>query len=530
MNNLLSARISKLVYRPQPSETGLAALGAFDKILLLLRNLYDYMDSENDGKTMLQQIKLRMTHNGKSGFLTLDAAHPEDSRDQVRQKRWTVYYRIGHALEKLDGKIDVALEDISVAKSVSKSVIGMRLERIIGNTGIPSEISPLVYHEESQTDHIDHLSQEIATTVKTFKERSRTDAAHFREEGEAEAAQAGSLREKAQNLIRKDHAATRVVRTAAEAETRQIPEERQPSSAAAAAAPAKSPVAAVPPVQTAQAEPAAQTAETETAAFDLRAQAERLIRSDRRHGIQIARNTISETVAAAGTVSAQAESVKAEVAESVQIETPKVEATEPVQVETAKVKTVEPIQVETVNVEAAEPVQAEAAKIEVAEPVHAETAKVEAAEPVQAEAAKIAAVEPVQVETVKSEAAEPVQVETARIETVEPVQAEAAKIEAAEPVQVETAKIETVEPVQVETVKSEVAEPVQPAVQPDEEVERSVHNFTTRKGNTVKSIITRKGSSVSRINTAVRVETYPRGSMRAVKPIITSNVRFVSAK
>lgn len=479
MNNLLSARISKLVYRPQPSETGLAELGAFDKILLLLRNLYDYMDSENDSKTILQQIKLRMTHNGKSGFLTLDAARPEDSRDQIRQKRWTVYYRIGQALEKLDGKIDVALEDISVAKSVSKSVIGMRLERIIGNTGIPSEISPLVYHEEAQADHIDHLSQEIAATVKTFKERSRTDAAHFREEGEAEATQTSSLREKAQNLIRKDHAATRVVRTAAETQTRQIPEERQPAPAAAAAAPAKSPVAAIPPVQTAQTDPAAQTAETETAAFDLRAQTERLIRSDRRHGLQIARNTASETVAAADTASVQAESVKSE-------------TVTPVHTETAKIETVEPAQIETAEVEAAAPAQIKTAKAEVAEPV--------------------------QVETAKAEVAEPAQIETAKVEAAEPAQIETAEVEAAEPVQIETAKIETAE------------EPVQPTIQAEEETGRSVHNFTTRKGNTVKSIITRKGSSVSRINTAVRVETYPRGSMRAVKPIITSNVRFVNAK
>ena len=75
MNNALNAKLSKLIYALASDDLEyLSKAGAFDRLLLLVRELYRMLD-ETEG---LKQLVFRLYYGKHYGLIKLDAASPND--------------------------------------------------------------------------------------------------------------------------------------------------------------------------------------------------------------------------------------------------------------------------------------------------------------------------------------------------------------------------------------------------------------------------------------------------------------------
>ena len=96
MNNALNAKLSKLIYALASDDPEyLSKAGAFDRLLLLVRELYRMLD-ETEG---LKQLVFRLYYGKHYGLIKLDAASPNDDAGALRLKRWMVYSRIAERIE-----------------------------------------------------------------------------------------------------------------------------------------------------------------------------------------------------------------------------------------------------------------------------------------------------------------------------------------------------------------------------------------------------------------------------------------------
>ena len=90
MNNALNAKLSKLIYALASDDPEyLSKAGAFDRLLLLVREFYRMLD-ETEG---LKQLVFRLYYGKHYGLIKLDAASPNDDAGALRLKRWMVYSR-----------------------------------------------------------------------------------------------------------------------------------------------------------------------------------------------------------------------------------------------------------------------------------------------------------------------------------------------------------------------------------------------------------------------------------------------------
>ena len=96
MNNALNAKLSKLIYALASDDPEyLSKAGAFDRLLLLVRELYRMLD-ETEG---LKQLVLRLYYGKHYGLIKLNAASPNDDAGALRLKRWMVYSHLSVVLE-----------------------------------------------------------------------------------------------------------------------------------------------------------------------------------------------------------------------------------------------------------------------------------------------------------------------------------------------------------------------------------------------------------------------------------------------
>ena len=118
MNNALNAKLSKLIYALASDDPEyLAKAGAFDRSLLLVRELYRMLD-ETEG---LKQLVFRLYYGKHYGLIKLDAASPNDDAGALRLKRWMVYSRIAERIENCGKHLSVVLEDAVLENGADKS-------------------------------------------------------------------------------------------------------------------------------------------------------------------------------------------------------------------------------------------------------------------------------------------------------------------------------------------------------------------------------------------------------------------------
>lgn len=117
MNNTLNAKLSKLIYALASDDPNyLAKAGVFDRLLLLIRELYQMLD-DSEG---LNRLSLRLRYGKRYGMIALDAAAPGEDAGALRLKRWMVYSRIAERIVGCGNDLSVALDDMVVENEEAK--------------------------------------------------------------------------------------------------------------------------------------------------------------------------------------------------------------------------------------------------------------------------------------------------------------------------------------------------------------------------------------------------------------------------
>lgn len=140
MNNALNAKLSKLIYALASDDPEyLSKAGAFDRLLLLVREFYRMLD-ETEG---LKQLVFRLYYGKHYGLIKLDAASPNDDAGALRLKRWMVYSRIAERIENCGKHLSVVLEDAVLENGVDKSRYIEEANAIIERFGLARDEAAL---------------------------------------------------------------------------------------------------------------------------------------------------------------------------------------------------------------------------------------------------------------------------------------------------------------------------------------------------------------------------------------------------
>ncbi len=133
MNNTLNAKLSKLIYALASDDPNyLAKAGVFDRLLLLIRELYQMLD-DSEG---LKRLSLRLRYGKRYGMIALDAAAPGEDAGALRLKRWMVYSRIAERIVGCGNDLFVALDDMVVENEEAKQRYTDTANEIIRRFGL----------------------------------------------------------------------------------------------------------------------------------------------------------------------------------------------------------------------------------------------------------------------------------------------------------------------------------------------------------------------------------------------------------
>lgn len=133
MNNTLNAKLSKLIYALASDDPNyLAKAGVFDRLLLLIRELYQMLD-DSEG---LNRLSLRLRYGKRYGMIALDAATPDEDAGALRLKRWMVYSRIAERIVGCGNDLSVALDDMVVENEEAKQRYTDAANEIIKRFGL----------------------------------------------------------------------------------------------------------------------------------------------------------------------------------------------------------------------------------------------------------------------------------------------------------------------------------------------------------------------------------------------------------
>ena len=148
MNNALNAKLSKLIYALASDDPEyLSKAGAFDRLLLLVRELYRMLD-ETEG---LKQLVFRLYYGKHYGLIKLNAASPNDDAGALRLKRWMVYSRIAERIENCGKHLSVVLEDAVLENGANKSHYIDEANTIIERFGLVRDEAALSAIEAEET-------------------------------------------------------------------------------------------------------------------------------------------------------------------------------------------------------------------------------------------------------------------------------------------------------------------------------------------------------------------------------------------
>ena len=148
MNNALNAKLSKLIYALASDDPEyLSKAGAFDRLLLLVREFYRLLDETKD----LKQLVFRLYYGKHYGLIKLDAASSNDDAGALRLKRWMVYSRIAERIENCGKHLSVVLEDAVLANGANKSHYIDEANAIIERFGLVRDEAALSAIEAEET-------------------------------------------------------------------------------------------------------------------------------------------------------------------------------------------------------------------------------------------------------------------------------------------------------------------------------------------------------------------------------------------
>ena len=148
MNNALNAKLSKLIYALASDDPEyLSKAGAFDRLLLLVREFYRMLD-ETEG---LKQLVFRLYYGKHYGLIKLDAALLNDDAGALRLKRWMVYSRIAERIENCGKHLSVVLEDAVLENGANKSHYIDEANTIIERFGLVRDEAALSAIEAEET-------------------------------------------------------------------------------------------------------------------------------------------------------------------------------------------------------------------------------------------------------------------------------------------------------------------------------------------------------------------------------------------
>ena len=163
MNNALNAKLSKLIYALASDDPEyLSKAGAFDRLLLLVRELYRMLD-ETEG---LKQLVFRLYYGKHYGLIKLNAASPNDDAGALRLKRWMVYSRIAERIENCGKHLSVVLEDVVLENGADKSHYIDEANAIIERFGLVRDEAALLAIE---AEEVLKTEQELQATSEPQK-------------------------------------------------------------------------------------------------------------------------------------------------------------------------------------------------------------------------------------------------------------------------------------------------------------------------------------------------------------------------
>ena len=163
MNNALNAKLSKLIYALASDDPEyLSKAGAFDRLLLLVREFYRMLD-ETEG---LKQLVFRLYYGKHYGLIKLDAASFNDDAGTLRLKRWMVYSRIAERIENCGKHLSVVLEDAVLENGADKSHYIDKANAIIERFGLVRDEAAL---SAIEAEEVLKTEQELQATSEPQK-------------------------------------------------------------------------------------------------------------------------------------------------------------------------------------------------------------------------------------------------------------------------------------------------------------------------------------------------------------------------
>lgn len=137
MNNAINARLSKLIYAPIREESEfLAKADAFERLLFLVRRIYQILDGRGD----VYQVSLRIRCAKRCGLVRLDAAADEDA-GALRVQRWRIYSGIAWRVSDAGNDVSVAVEAVSGGPGVESCLD--EVKDLIARFGLNGHVPPL---------------------------------------------------------------------------------------------------------------------------------------------------------------------------------------------------------------------------------------------------------------------------------------------------------------------------------------------------------------------------------------------------
>lgn len=103
MNNMFAAKLSKLVYTASDHPDSLSEMEEFDRLILLIRKLYQILD----GQHILSRVTVCLHYRSRRGLIALDKAAAGCDAAMLRAQRWRIYTQIAERLAGSGGGFTV---------------------------------------------------------------------------------------------------------------------------------------------------------------------------------------------------------------------------------------------------------------------------------------------------------------------------------------------------------------------------------------------------------------------------------------
>lgn len=101
MNNMFAAKLSELVYTASDHPDSLSEMEEFDRLILLIRKLYQILD----GQHTLYRVTVCLNYRSRRGLIALDKAAVGCDTAMLRARRWRICMQIAERLSESVGRL-----------------------------------------------------------------------------------------------------------------------------------------------------------------------------------------------------------------------------------------------------------------------------------------------------------------------------------------------------------------------------------------------------------------------------------------